>query len=291
MLRLTCLFTLPIVLMACEERHQGTGDCLLRIRGVEEQGHLFVDTVDRGPIREDQIFAQLAAGTHVVELRRGTTVAFHSVMNLPAQSELVLRIDVPVPVAPIARVPQNSAPCPAPQELAALVVAPPSAATMPTSVEPLVAPRSAPERAPRRSRDSVRSSESPRASPSDATSHPTETEDSRTWIRQVMGDSEPPETRPRAQPTRQLPNQPSREETSRVMARIQGPIAACGNGQQGTAMVRLRVMGATGGISEVVVTGRFAGTPVATCIERIARTASFAPFGNNFIFINYPFRI
>jgi hypothetical protein len=60
---------------------------------------------------------------------------------------------------------------------------------------------------------------------------------------------------------------------SSVAAKAQG----CYNGTQGTASVKL-VVDPSGKVSKVSVTGAFAGTPVAACVEKAVKAASFPPW-------------
>jgi hypothetical protein len=52
---------------------------------------------------------------------------------------------------------------------------------------------------------------------------------------------------------------------------------ACFAGTQGLAVVRLTVA-PSGQVQAVTVTGAFAGTPVAACVERAVRAATFPPW-------------
>jgi len=60
---------------------------------------------------------------------------------------------------------------------------------------------------------------------------------------------------------------------SSVAAKAQG----CYNGTQGTAAVKL-VVDPSGKVSKVSVSGAFAGTPVAACVEKAVKGASFPPW-------------
>ncbi len=270
-----------LLLASCANLQGGSGDCLLRIHGVEEQGHLVLDGIDHGPIRADHIFPEMSSGMHVIELRRDTLLVSRTAIQIPSGSRADIHIDVPrpMPSPPIVRAPPNSKPAPSNPE-------PASHAEDAEVLEPLEE-ETAPEPAPRRPNTSHRSESPP---PETQSSSPEPLEDSRTWARRVLDVPSAPTSTERS-PESQLPTQPPRDETLRAMTFLHTPIAACADGQHGTATVRLRVMGATGRVSEVQVTGHFAGTPVAACIERVARTASFSPFGRTWIDINYPFRL
>jgi hypothetical protein len=58
------------------------------------------------------------------------------------------------------------------------------------------------------------------------------------------------------------------------MAAVAGRAQACYNGTQGTATVRLTVA-PNGTVSKATVSGAFAGTPVAACVEGAVRAAKF----------------
>ena len=60
---------------------------------------------------------------------------------------------------------------------------------------------------------------------------------------------------------------------SSVAAKAQG----CYNGTQGTAAVKL-VVDPSGKVSKANVTGAFAGTPVAACVEKAVKAATFPPW-------------
>lgn len=61
------------------------------------------------------------------------------------------------------------------------------------------------------------------------------------------------------------------------MAAVTGKASSCYQGTQGTATVKLTVA-PSGQVSKVTVTGVFAGTPVAACVEAAVRSASFPPW-------------
>lgn len=61
------------------------------------------------------------------------------------------------------------------------------------------------------------------------------------------------------------------------MGSVAGKAQACFAGTQGTAAVKLTVA-PSGQVSKVTVTGVFAGTPVASCVEAAVKSASFPPW-------------
>lgn len=87
------------------------------------------------------------------------------------------------------------------------------------------------------------------------------------------------------------PETPSRSDVVAAMSAVQSAVAACGNGEHGTATVAVTVSGATGRVTEANVSGQFAGTPVGSCIARAVRGATFPRFTRPTFTVNYPFRI
>jgi outer membrane biosynthesis protein TonB len=63
----------------------------------------------------------------------------------------------------------------------------------------------------------------------------------------------------------------------KAMSAVAGKAQACYAGQQGTANVKLSVA-PSGKVQKVTVTGVFAGTPVAACVEAAVKGASFPPW-------------
>lgn len=61
------------------------------------------------------------------------------------------------------------------------------------------------------------------------------------------------------------------------MSAVAGKAQGCYNGTQGTASVKL-VVDPSGKVSKVSVTGAFAGTPVAACVEKAVKAATFPPW-------------
>lgn len=61
------------------------------------------------------------------------------------------------------------------------------------------------------------------------------------------------------------------------MGAVQGRAQACYAGTQGTAAVRITIA-ASGAVANVSVSGQFAGTPVAACIQSAIKGASFPPW-------------
>lgn len=72
------------------------------------------------------------------------------------------------------------------------------------------------------------------------------------------------------------------------MGSVAGKAAACYAGTQGTASVKLTVA-PSGQVTKVTVSGPFAGTPVASCVEAAVRSASFPAWDGGPQSINYSY--
>ena len=83
------------------------------------------------------------------------------------------------------------------------------------------------------------------------------------------GDEKPKEVKPKLERTAL-----SAGDFKKGMAAVQGRAQKCYDGTQGTASVKLTIA-PSGQVSKVVVSGQFAGTPVAACIEAAVKGASF----------------
>lgn len=70
----------------------------IRVRGVEGQGELYLDGIARGPIAAEQELGGLAAGTHVVELRRDAVVV--TAIPVEVRPGLVADVRLEAPSAP-----------------------------------------------------------------------------------------------------------------------------------------------------------------------------------------------
>jgi hypothetical protein len=69
----------------------------------------------------------------------------------------------------------------------------------------------------------------------------------------------------------------SADDFKKGMSGIAGKAQGCYKGTQGTAMVKLTV-GPTGKVTKASVSGSFAGTPEASCVESAVKSASFPPW-------------
>ena len=56
-------------------------------------------------------------------------------------------------------------------------------------------------------------------------------------------------------------------------------------------MTKVTVAGATGRVTNVDVSGSFAGTPVAACIVREVSKAKFEKFSQSSFSVSYPFKL
>ena len=89
-----------------------------------------------------------------------------------------------------------------------------------------------------------------------------------------------------------LPETPSRDDVQSAMKSVSADVKACAEGQtltDPTATVALTVIGATGRVQSVRVTGNQGA--VGTCIARAVRGASFPKFSKVQLVINYPFKL
>jgi len=83
---------------------------------------------------------------------------------------------------------------------------------------------------------------------------------------------------------------PSRDDLTRVLRGLADDVAACGNGEHGLATVRFVING-TGRVRSADVSGSFAGTPVGSCIARVARRARFPTFAASTFTVSFPYRL
>jgi hypothetical protein len=87
-----------------------------------------------------------------------------------------------------------------------------------------------------------------------------------------------------------MPETPTRENVQAALDAKRSAIEACAQGQRGVAEVDLTV--ASGGnVTYAVVGGDFAGTPAGSCIARVVRGATFAPFSKPRFRVIYPFSL
>ena len=96
--------------------------------------------------------------------------------------------------------------------------------------------------------------------------------------------------KPRAEPSSELPDTPSREDVIAALDPLRPAVNECARGQRGTAQLDITVS-SSGQVSHAVVGGDFAGTPEGSCIARAARTAQFTPFKKPRFRVIYPFQL
>jgi hypothetical protein len=76
-----------------------------------------------------------------------------------------------------------------------------------------------------------------------------------------------------------------------ALTAVQAAVTACGGGEHGLAMTAITVAGSSGRVTNAVVSGQFAGTPVGSCVARAARGARFPRFRNDTFSVSFPFRL
>ena len=87
-----------------------------------------------------------------------------------------------------------------------------------------------------------------------------------------------------------LPERPGRDQVKSAMGLVAARVRACAKGSSGRLLVRIKVLGSTGRISDAaVIDDKFKGTPVASCAARAIRQAKFPRFAKEQISIKYPF--
>jgi predicted Zn finger-like uncharacterized protein len=86
-----------------------------------------------------------------------------------------------------------------------------------------------------------------------------------------------------------LPEKPSRDDVLSAMNAIKGQVSACGKGQSGVAFANVTVIGRTGRVSNVEVTGMTG--EVGSCIARTVRKAQFPKFKSDDFQVKFPFRM
>lgn len=84
---------------------------------------------------------------------------------------------------------------------------------------------------------------------------------------------------------------PSRSEVQAALTVIAPAVTACSDGRHGTAQVAIIFDGPTGTVRSATVTGEFAGTQIAACVERAVRGARLPPFVRPEFTVHYPFRL
>lgn len=85
-----------------------------------------------------------------------------------------------------------------------------------------------------------------------------------------------------------LPAHPDRDRVQSVLSGVSDAVAACAAGEHGTASVYVVVV-SSGRVTTATVSGRFAGTPIGSCIARAVRTARFPRFSEERFEVTYPY--
>lgn len=187
-------------------------------------------------------------------------------------------VDVAPEPAPTIQEPTAPA-APAPEELA------------PEELAPTPAPRAA-TRHDRRARESERATpERPRESAPTAP-HRSDTpspDPLETLIRQAVGETPTTES-PRAQDA-DLRETPARQDVERTLRAFSRRVRSCGEGQRGTATVNFTFRGRDGHLQRARVSGAFAGTPVADCVQRAVEGARLTPFARRSFNVRFPFAV
>jgi hypothetical protein len=87
-----------------------------------------------------------------------------------------------------------------------------------------------------------------------------------------------------------LPDTPDRDAIQQALGAVTPAVQACGAGEHGVADVDI-VIASSGRVTTATVNGRFAGTPIGSCIARAVRGARFAPFAQPRYEVTYPFHL
>ena len=88
-----------------------------------------------------------------------------------------------------------------------------------------------------------------------------------------------------------LPDTPPRDSVASGLRSVSGAVRSCGAGQHGMAQVTVTVSGATGRVTNAVVSGQFAGTPVGSCVARAVRGARFPRFRRSTFQVTFPYSL
>jgi predicted Zn finger-like uncharacterized protein len=86
-----------------------------------------------------------------------------------------------------------------------------------------------------------------------------------------------------------LPEKPSRDDVLQAMKAVTDKVKACGGGQTGVAFANMTVIGKTGRVGNVEVTG-ITGEP-GSCIAKAVRGAVFPKFSAENFQVKFPFRL
>jgi hypothetical protein len=91
-------------------------------------------------------------------------------------------------------------------------------------------------------------------------------------------------------PLENLPETPSRDDVLARLEALRSSVKACAGDRSGVADLDVTIAG-TGIITNVQVTGDFAGTPEGSCIARTVRQARFPRFAKDRFRLLYPYSL
>ncbi len=91
-----------------------------------------------------------------------------------------------------------------------------------------------------------------------------------------------------AQPARDLPQKPSRDQVLDALRRVQSKVSACAGGKKGTAMAAIKVA-SSGKVKSVNISN--VEEPAASCIAGAVKLAKFPEFSDDEFSINFPFHL
>jgi hypothetical protein len=86
-----------------------------------------------------------------------------------------------------------------------------------------------------------------------------------------------------------LPDSPGRDAVRDALEGVAPQVYECFGESHGLAEVAVRVA-SSGRVTTATVSGRFAGTPIGSCIARSVRGARFPPFTNPSFEVHYQYR-
>lgn len=193
----------------------------------------------------------------------------------------------------------------APAVAAPVVAAPPPAAAAEAPVEPAATPaavrskvatarRSEGETEATRSAPAAAAPATPAAAPAGQRATTKRgTSDIDSLLDQAIGANARNNPAPRAaqDDNANLPETPPRDAVASALRSVETQVKGCSTGEHGMAMATVIVTGSTGRVSNVNVTGQFAGTPVGSCVARTVRGARFPRFKRETFQVTFPYRI
>ncbi len=91
--------------------------------------------------------------------------------------------------------------------------------------------------------------------------------------------------------TSNLPQTPSKSQVRSALSSVRGAVKQCGGGESGVVNTSITVAGSTGRVSNVSVSGKYAGTSVGSCVARAVKRAKFPKFKQSSLKIGFPFSL